>query len=77
MTSTLAYDTVVYSIRFLINIFFREIRPRGTWNIPRDGPIIFVAAPHHNQVFIALLRLSVPSADALRSSAILSSLHPR
>lgn len=50
MTSSLAYDSALYSLRFLINIFFREIRPRGTWNIPRDGPVIFVVAPHHNQV---------------------------
>ncbi|CAE6505293.1 unnamed protein product [Rhizoctonia solani] len=26
-----------------------EIRPRGAFNVPKDGPVIFVAAPHHNQ----------------------------
>ena len=30
-------------------IVFSEIRPRGAFKIPREGPVIFVAAPHHNQ----------------------------
>jgi hypothetical protein len=25
-------------------------RPRGAFNIPRDGAVIFVIGPHHNQV---------------------------
>ena len=36
--------------RMITQIFFREIRPRGAFNIPHDGPVIFVGAPHHNQV---------------------------
>ena len=48
--SALTRDMVVYFWRFAANIFFREIRPRGAWNIPKEGPVIFVAAPHHNQV---------------------------
>ncbi|KAJ7285867.1 glycerol-3-phosphate O-acyltransferase [Mycena rebaudengoi] len=35
--------------------FFREIRPRGAFNIPRDGPVIFVGAPHNNQFLDPLL----------------------
>ncbi|KAI0062297.1 glycerol-3-phosphate O-acyltransferase [Artomyces pyxidatus] len=38
-----------------MNIFFREIRPRGAFNIPRHGPVIFVAAPHSNQFIDPLL----------------------
>ncbi|KAG8894410.1 hypothetical protein FRC01_012989, partial [Tulasnella sp. 417] len=45
----LTYDTVLWFWRVVVNIFFREIRPRGAWNIPKDGPVIFVAAPHSNQ----------------------------
>ncbi|KAF9086482.1 hypothetical protein BGX27_003178 [Mortierella sp. AM989] len=33
----------------MLDIFFREIRPRGTHKIPKKGPVIFVAAPHANQ----------------------------
>lgn len=43
-------DLAILFFRLIINIFFREIRPRGTFNIPNEGPVIFVAAPHHNQV---------------------------
>lgn len=44
------YDATILFWRTVVNIFFREIRPRGAFNIPKDGPVIFVAAPHHNQV---------------------------
>ncbi|EEB93358.1 hypothetical protein MPER_07994, partial [Moniliophthora perniciosa FA553] len=35
--------------------FFREIRPRGAFNILGAGPIILVAAPHNNQFLDPLL----------------------
>ena len=44
------YDLFLLFWRAVIGIFFREIRPRGAFNIPKDGPVILVAAPHHNQV---------------------------
>ena len=34
----------------LVDLFFREVHPRGSFRIPRRGPVIFVAAPHANQV---------------------------
>lgn len=43
------YDASLFLWKIVIYIFFREIRPRGAFHIPRDGPVIFVAAPHHNQ----------------------------
>ena len=48
--SNLTYDLALLLFRLIINIFFREVRPRGAFNIPRDGPVIFVGAPHSNQV---------------------------
>ncbi|KIK58616.1 hypothetical protein GYMLUDRAFT_170760 [Collybiopsis luxurians FD-317 M1] len=39
----------------VVNIFFREIRPRGAYNIPPEGPVIFVGAPHANQMLDPLL----------------------
>ncbi len=30
-------------------IFFRDVVVRGAYNIPEEGPVIFVAAPHSNQ----------------------------
>jgi hypothetical protein len=44
------YDLVLWSFSVLIDLFFREVHPRGSWKIPRRGPIILVAAPHANQV---------------------------
>ncbi|KIK08660.1 hypothetical protein K443DRAFT_84557 [Laccaria amethystina LaAM-08-1] len=41
--------------RTITQIFFREVRPRGAFNIPRDGPVIFVGAPHNNQFLDPLL----------------------
>ena len=47
-----AYDLFLWILSILVDLFFREIHPRGSWRIPRRGPIIFVAAPHANQVRI-------------------------
>lgn len=44
------YDLFVWVISLCMDLFFREVHPRGSWKIPRRGPVIFVAAPHANQV---------------------------
>lgn len=44
------YDLVLWTFSVLIDLFFREVHPRGSWKIPRRGPMIIVAAPHANQV---------------------------
>lgn len=46
----LGYDLTVTFMTFIISLFFREIRPRGSHRIPTEGPVIFVVAPHANQV---------------------------
>ncbi len=45
-----SYDIVVSFFSVVLDIFFREIRPRGSHKVPKEGPVIFVAAPHANQV---------------------------
>ena len=55
LTSRAVYETQLSFWRAVVALFFREIRPRGAFNIPKDGPVIFVGAPHHNQA----CRLSV------------------
>ncbi|KAL0088931.1 hypothetical protein J3Q64DRAFT_1732387 [Phycomyces blakesleeanus] len=45
----LLYDCVLWLFNIMLDIFFREIRPRGSHKIPRRGPVIFVAAPHASQ----------------------------
>jgi hypothetical protein len=49
--SPVPYEAVMMFWKLVTQIFFREIRPRGAFNIPRTGPVIFVAAPHNNQVY--------------------------
>ena len=46
------YDAAMFFWRIITQIFFREIRPRSAFHIPRleEGPVIFVGAPHNNQV---------------------------
>ncbi|KAI9269048.1 hypothetical protein BDA99DRAFT_503349 [Phascolomyces articulosus] len=45
----LGYDTALWIFNIMLEVFFREIRPRGAHKVPRNGPVIFVAAPHANQ----------------------------
>ncbi|EPQ26968.1 uncharacterized protein PFL1_05603 [Pseudozyma flocculosa PF-1] len=58
MASNIAFDIALLFWRIIINLFFREIRPRSAWRIPKEGPVIFVAAPHHNQFLDPLLLAS-------------------
>jgi len=44
------YDLMLWTLSILVDLFFRVVHPRGSWKIPRTGPVIFVAAPHANQV---------------------------
>lgn len=45
-----SYDIAASFFNVVLDIFFREISPRGSHKIPKEGPVIFVAAPHANQV---------------------------
>jgi 1-acyl-sn-glycerol-3-phosphate acyltransferase len=60
INSAIAYDSMLLFWRLVTNIFFREIRPRGAYNIPREGPVIFVAGPHANQVNATFPVVTVP-----------------
>ncbi|KAG2231461.1 hypothetical protein BDF21DRAFT_418831 [Thamnidium elegans] len=43
------YDIALWLFNLMLDIFFREVRPRGAHRIPKEGPVIFVVAPHANQ----------------------------
>jgi len=49
------YDLMLWVMSVLIDLFFREVHPRGSWRVPRRGPVLFVAAPHANQVGFHLM----------------------
>lgn len=57
------YDLMLWTFSILVDLFFREVHPRGSWKVPRRGPIIFVAAPHANQVSRYVVVLSSMGAD--------------
>lgn len=45
------YDAFLWTFSILVELFFREVHPRSSWKVPKDGPVIFVCAPHANQVW--------------------------
>jgi len=51
------YDLMLWVMSVLIDLFFREVHPRGSWRVPRRGPVLFVAAPHANQVGFYIMSL--------------------
>jgi 1-acyl-sn-glycerol-3-phosphate acyltransferase len=64
--SSWSYSVFLFVWTNAVNTFFREIRPRGAVNIPRSGPVIFVAAPHHNQAWCSVH--PIPHSHRLSSS---------
>lgn len=56
------YDLFLWVMGVLVDLFFREVHPRGTWKVPKTGPILFVAAPHANQVRLEFSHTYIPSS---------------
>ncbi|CUM64537.1 uncharacterized protein PRCAT00002143001 [Priceomyces carsonii] len=65
------YDLVLWFFDIVIHTFFRDIRSRGSFNIPRKGPVIFVIAPHHNQFVDPLVVMSQVKEQSGRRIAFL------
>ncbi|KDE08118.1 hypothetical protein MVLG_01599 [Microbotryum lychnidis-dioicae p1A1 Lamole] len=73
LASSMFYDLMVLFWKTLINIFFREIRSRGAWKVPKagEGAVIFVVGPHHNQFLDPLLLMSEVRREAGRRISFL------
>ncbi|KAG7664757.1 SCT1 [[Candida] subhashii] len=65
------YDSFLWLLSIIFDCFFREIRPRGAFKIPRDGPVIFVAAPHHNQFVDPIVLMNQVKKEANRRVSFL------
>ncbi|KAI9682689.1 MAG: hypothetical protein M1829_006676 [Trizodia sp. TS-e1964] len=65
------YDFILWTFSILVDLFFREVHPRGSWKIPRRGPVIFVAAPHANQFVDSLILMRTLRLEAHRRVAFL------
>ena len=71
--SRLVTELALLFWHMITRVFFREIRLRGAFNIPRDGPVIFVGAPHSNQVRVihtnaVLCRLTIACSFSIHCS---------
>ncbi|EXJ81859.1 hypothetical protein A1O1_07924 [Capronia coronata CBS 617.96] len=60
------YDLVLWALSVLIDLFFREVHPRGAWKVPKKGPVILVAAPHANQFVDSLILMRILKTEANR-----------
>lgn len=60
------YDVWLWTFSVLIDLFFRELHPRSSWKVPRQGPVIVVAAPHANQFVDPLILMRVLRQDCKR-----------
>ncbi|KAH0123085.1 hypothetical protein KCU66_g8414, partial [Aureobasidium melanogenum] len=58
------YDAWLWTFSVLVDLFFREVHPRSSWKVPRNGPVIIVAAPHANQFVDPLILMRVLRRDA-------------
>jgi hypothetical protein len=62
------YDAFLWTFSVLVELFFREVHPRGSWKVPKEGPVLFVCAPHANQVSCTTWPCSRAGTDRRSSS---------
>lgn len=67
----ISYDLVLWFFSAVIHTFFREVKSRGTFNIPKKGPIVFVIAPHANQFIDPIVVMSSVKQYSRRRIAFL------
>ncbi|KAI5922810.1 Sucrase/ferredoxin-like-domain-containing protein [Camillea tinctor] len=65
------YDAFLHTFSVLVDLFFREVHPRGAWRVPKSGPILFVAAPHANQFVDGLVLQRTLKNEANRRVGLL------
>ncbi|EZF29144.1 hypothetical protein H109_01093 [Trichophyton interdigitale MR816] len=68
---TWMYDLILWFLSLLVDLFFREVHPRGSWKVPKRGPVILVAAPHANQFVDSLILMRVMRMELHRRIAFL------
>lgn len=65
------YDLVLWLFTWALDLFFREIYPRGAWRIPEKGPVLVVAAPHANQFVDSAILMHLLKSQARRRVSFL------
>lgn len=71
MLMNMSYDIVISFFNLVIHTFFRDIRSRGSFHIPKHGAVVLVIAPHHNQFVDGLVVLSSVRHNSRRHIAFL------
>lgn len=67
------YDLILWAFVIVFDCFFKEIRSRGGYKVPKNEPIIFVAAPHANQFVDPIVLMSqVKKACGRRVSCLIA-----
>lgn len=66
-----AFNLVLSFFNMVIHTFFRDIVVRGSFNIPKEGPVVFVIAPHHNQFIDAIVVMSKVKQHSGRQASLL------
>ncbi|KAF1950884.1 hypothetical protein CC80DRAFT_519657 [Byssothecium circinans] len=66
------YDAFLWTFSILVELFFREVHPRGSWKVPKEGPVIFVCAPHANQFVDPLILLRIVKRESNRRIHVLT-----
>lgn len=67
------YDLILWMFCVVFDCFFREIRSRGGFKVPKNDSIIFVAAPHANQFVDPIILMSqVKKASGRRVSCLIA-----
>lgn len=65
------YDVVAWIFSVIFDCFFREIRPRGAFRLPKQGPVIFVAAPHASQFVDPIILMNQVKRESNRRISFL------
>lgn len=71
LIQAIIYDLVVLFFDSIIYTFFRDIKVRGSFNIPKTGPVIYVIAPHHNQFLDACVSIATTKEYGKRNVSFL------
>lgn len=67
----IGYDLLLWILASMVNNFFREVKTRGAFRVPRSGPVIFVAAPHANQFVDGVVLMNQVKREANRRISFL------
>ncbi|KAF9697411.1 hypothetical protein EKO04_005153 [Ascochyta lentis] len=65
------YDLLLWIFSVCLDVFFREVFPRGAWRIPSRNAVIIIAAPHANQFVDSILLMRILKQHAGRRISFL------